>query len=392
MPGLVDPQTGWAATPWTSGCRPSTSPAASRQPPGGGRAVDNDVKAAALGAPAVRPAAPDGTAACLNVGARLAAAIVSGAGSSVARAGRPLRIGHLPVALAPVLLRSEGCLETVASGSALRSNLARRARGPLPGGLGRGRAGGGHRRGPGAVIALAVQVLVVTGAEVVVIGGGLARDRTSFERPLARTSTDGRRRRRSSAASTSSPGSGCSPGRSRWRRSGRPCSQDDRARRGGGLMEVVVSPTPGSPAERAAAAVLEGSPSGDGRGGRSGARDGSSLIGLYRELGLAVARGDVDFGRAHGVALDEYVGLPPGQREGCRQVLLREVCGVLGLAPGRLTVPDGSGRDLPALRRGRRPARSGSPRRGRRPGPSASGPTATWASTARARRSPHAPV
>ena len=34
-------------------------------------------------------------------------------------------------------------------------------------------------------IALAVQVLVVTGAEVVVVGGGLARDRAELEAALA---------------------------------------------------------------------------------------------------------------------------------------------------------------------------------------------------------------
>ena len=43
------------------------------------------------------------------------------------------------------------------------------------------------------------------------------------------------------------------------------------------------------------------------------------------------------------------VGLPPGHPEGYRQVLLREVCAVIGLAPERLVVPDGSGPDLASL-------------------------------------------
>ena len=57
---------------------------------------------------------------------------------------------------------------------------------------------------------------------------------------------------------------------------------------------------------------------------------------VMEELGRAVAEGHADFSGAHGFALDEYVGLPPGHPEGYREVLLREVCGVIGLAPDRL--------------------------------------------------------
>ncbi len=114
-------------------------------------------------------------------------------------------------------------------------------------------------------------------------------------------------------------------------------------------MEVVVSATPEAAARRAAAAVLERLPRGAGREAVLGLATGSSPIGLYRELGRAVARGEADFSQAHGVALDEYIGLPPGHPEGYRQVLLREVCGVIGLPPERLAVPDGSGRDLATL-------------------------------------------
>ncbi len=114
-------------------------------------------------------------------------------------------------------------------------------------------------------------------------------------------------------------------------------------------MEVVVSRTPEETARRAATAVLDGLPSGAGRQPVLGLATGSSPLGLYQELGRAVASGRADFSAAHGVALDEYVGLPPDHPEGYRQVLLRDVCGVLGLADERLAVPDGSGRDLPAL-------------------------------------------
>ena len=114
-------------------------------------------------------------------------------------------------------------------------------------------------------------------------------------------------------------------------------------------MEVVVSRTPDETARRAALAVLAGLPTGDERPAVLGLATGSSPLGLYRELGRAVDEGRADFGAAHGVALDEYVGLPPGHPEGYRQVLLREVCGTVGLSPERLSVPDGSGRDVPTL-------------------------------------------
>lgn len=114
-------------------------------------------------------------------------------------------------------------------------------------------------------------------------------------------------------------------------------------------MEVVVSPSPEDTARAAADAVLAGLPRAGDREPVLGLATGSSPLGLYRELARAVAQGRADFSTAHGFALDEYVGLPPGHPEGYREVLLREVCGVIGLAPDRLAVPDGSGRDVPAL-------------------------------------------
>ena len=114
-------------------------------------------------------------------------------------------------------------------------------------------------------------------------------------------------------------------------------------------MEVVVSPTPEVTARAAAGAVLAALPQGGDRAPVLGLATGSSPLGLYRELGRAVAEGRADFSAAHGFALDEYVGLPPGHPEGYREVLLREVCGVIGLAPDRLSVPDGSGSDVPTL-------------------------------------------
>ncbi|NHA68064.1 glucosamine-6-phosphate deaminase [Phycicoccus flavus] len=116
-------------------------------------------------------------------------------------------------------------------------------------------------------------------------------------------------------------------------------------------MEVLVAPGPEQAAERAAAAVLDGLARAAGPAPVLGLATGSSPLGLYRALGRAVAQGRADFADTHGVALDEYVGLPPGHPEGYRQVLLREVCSVVGLAPERLAVPDGSVADLDALER-----------------------------------------
>jgi glucosamine-6-phosphate deaminase len=114
-------------------------------------------------------------------------------------------------------------------------------------------------------------------------------------------------------------------------------------------MEVVVCASPDEAARRAARAVLDRWPTSRDSAPVLGLATGSSPLGLYRELGRAVRRGEADFSRAHGVALDEYVGLPPGHPEGYREVLLREVCGVIGLAPERLAVPDGSGADVATL-------------------------------------------
>lgn len=114
-------------------------------------------------------------------------------------------------------------------------------------------------------------------------------------------------------------------------------------------MEILVSPDPGATARRAADVVLAGLARRPGRDPVLGLATGSSPLGLYQELGRAVAEGRADFSTTHGIALDEYVGLPPGHPEGYRQVLLREVCDVIGLSPDRLAVPDGSATDEAAL-------------------------------------------
>lgn len=106
-------------------------------------------------------------------------------------------------------------------------------------------------------------------------------------------------------------------------------------------MEVIVTPTPESAASAAAQAVLSGLPA--GAGPVLGLATGSSPLGLYAELAAAAAAGRVDFSTAKGFALDEYVGLPAGHVQSYREVLIREVCEVIGLPMAGLNVPDGSG-------------------------------------------------
>ncbi|WP_141847356.1 glucosamine-6-phosphate deaminase [Humibacillus xanthopallidus] len=120
-------------------------------------------------------------------------------------------------------------------------------------------------------------------------------------------------------------------------------------------MEVFVLPTAQEVAERAARVVIEGVRAALASGRTEpviGLATGSSPVGLYTVLAGAVEAGEVDFGRARGFALDEYVGLPPRHPESYREVLLREVCGPLGLPPERLHVPDGSGDSEEALAAG----------------------------------------
>jgi predicted NBD/HSP70 family sugar kinase len=140
--------------------------------------VENDVKAAALGAYRLRRGTDDGTLAYLNLGTGLAAAVVH-AGSVVRGVdGVAGEIGHIPVGGDIVCACGQvGCLETIASGTAL---LRIWPEAPEHGWdlFGRAAAGDG-----GAVlaaaslcdgVALSVQMLVLaSGAQDVVMSGGL---------------------------------------------------------------------------------------------------------------------------------------------------------------------------------------------------------------------------
>ena len=146
--------------------------------------VENDVKAAAIGAGRLLGARHDDPhfrrrLAYLNLGTGLASAVV--ADGSVVRGlhGAAGEIGHLPVGGdVPCSCGQVGCLETVASGSALARMwpvAERLADNPFVA------SEAGDRSAAAAVetlcrrVGLAIQLLVLaSGAEHVVIGGGLA--------------------------------------------------------------------------------------------------------------------------------------------------------------------------------------------------------------------------
>jgi glucokinase len=189
MPGLVDPATGLvrhAVNLEVDSLDLGRELAARLGVP---VAVENDVKAAALGAWRLRSldASGPGQAALayLNLGTGLASAVVRDGVVVRGIDGAAGEIGHLPVGGdAPCTCGQVGCLETIASGSALARlwpEARRLARDPFAA------AATGDTAAAAAVdvlctgVGLAVQVLVLaSGAEQVVIGGGLA----ALGRPL----------------------------------------------------------------------------------------------------------------------------------------------------------------------------------------------------------------
>ncbi|KRF42631.1 hypothetical protein ASH01_17625 [Terrabacter sp. Soil811] len=202
MPGLVDPVSGVARHAVNLGVESLDLAGELSVRLGVPVAVENDVKAAALGAWRLRapwaegstaadigpggpggpggPAGPGGLAlAYLNLGTGLASAVVRGGVVVRGIDGAAGEIGHLPVGGdAPCTCGQVGCLETVASGSALARLwpvAGRRATNPFAA------AAAGDALAAAAVdvlctgVGLAVQLLALaSGAERVVVGGGLA--------------------------------------------------------------------------------------------------------------------------------------------------------------------------------------------------------------------------
>ena len=79
-----------------------------------------------------------------------------------------------------------------------------------------------------------------------------------------------------------------------------------------------------------------------------GLATGSSPLPVYDELAVRHERGLLDFSRAHGFLLDDYVGLEPGHPESYRELIRREFAGRVNIAPENIHGPDGSASDIPA--------------------------------------------
>lgn len=186
MPGLVDPTTGTARHAVNLGVESLDLAAELGRALGRPVVVENDVKAAALGARALVRATTWSRLAYLNLGTGLAAAVV--VDGIVVRGvdGIAGEIGHLPVGGdVPCTCGQVGCLETIASGSALArlwpagaATVADPFAAATAGDTAAAVAGTTLCRGVG----LAIQLLVLaSGADHVVIGGGV----TSLGQPLA---------------------------------------------------------------------------------------------------------------------------------------------------------------------------------------------------------------
>ena len=79
-----------------------------------------------------------------------------------------------------------------------------------------------------------------------------------------------------------------------------------------------------------------------------GLATGSSPLPVYDELAARHERDGLDFSRASGFALDEYVGLPPSHPESYREVVRREFTNRVNIRPENVHGPDGAAADIPA--------------------------------------------
>ncbi|MGW5240581.1 ROK family protein [Monashia sp. NPDC004114] len=183
MPGLVDPATGRVRHAVNLGVESLDLAGELGSALGVAVAVENDVKAASLGAWRLRAdsgsSAPGEALAYLNLGTGLASAVVRDGVVVRGIDGAAGEIGHLPIGGdAPCTCGQVGCLETVASGSALSRlwpESRRSVRNPFVA------AGAGDVVAAAAVdvlctgVGLAIQLLALaSGAEHIVIGGGLS--------------------------------------------------------------------------------------------------------------------------------------------------------------------------------------------------------------------------
>lgn len=178
IPGMVDSVSGQVAHAVNLGVESLALGGELAGRLGVGVRVENDVKAAALGA--FHLLGLDGSMAYLNLGTGMAAGIVVDGRLWRGATGVAGEIGHLPVDPAGALCRcgQRGCLETVASGSGIARQW--RTDDPLPARALFAAAADGDREARAIAarlaegIAAAMRVLVLTvDVDTVVIGGGL---------------------------------------------------------------------------------------------------------------------------------------------------------------------------------------------------------------------------
>ncbi|PYY40082.1 MULTISPECIES: ROK family protein [unclassified Curtobacterium] len=179
IPGLIDPETGWVRHAVNLGLSEVALGPIVADTLGLRVQVENDVNVAALGA--AQAMQLDGPQAYLNIGTGLAAGLVVDRRLWRGARGNAGEIGHIPVLAdgLPCVCGQRGCLETVASGSALAVAWPGHAGSAATSVFDCADAGD-----PAAVavrdrfvagVASAVRILVVTAdVESVVIGGGLA--------------------------------------------------------------------------------------------------------------------------------------------------------------------------------------------------------------------------
>lgn len=140
--------------------------------------VENDVKAAALGAAALEP--PGASLAFLNLGTGVAAGIVLGGALWRGGGGSAGEVGHISIDPEgpPCRCGGRGCIEALAGGAAIADRWGRPAALPVRDVFDAAEAGDPLaaviRRDLARAVAAAVRILVLTAdVERVVIGGGL---------------------------------------------------------------------------------------------------------------------------------------------------------------------------------------------------------------------------
>ena len=77
-----------------------------------------------------------------------------------------------------------------------------------------------------------------------------------------------------------------------------------------------------------------------------GLATGSSPLPVYDELARRHEQAGLDFSRACGFTLDEYVGLEPGHPESYREVIRRDFADRVNIDPDNILGPDGSAQDI----------------------------------------------